>query len=244
MLRPVTGDPTSESGSTGLPIRQLRDPKALRAIAHPVRIRLLEELAFGGPATATELAERVGESPANCSWHLRQLARYGFVEEAGGGSGRQRPWRVLVQAIEAGEGEQDPELALAVDAASEVLYAREYEAMRAWRARSRARTEDPEWQDPPFTAQAIGWLTPAELDQVGKELVPILTRYTHRVGDPARRPPGSRPIRFVAWGIPAQAAPAPVEGQAAPASVEGQAAPEPVRGQAAPAPVPPDEEIR
>jgi DNA-binding IclR family transcriptional regulator len=45
------------------------------------------------PATATQLAERVGESPANCSWHLRQLARYGFVEEAGGGTGREGPWR-------------------------------------------------------------------------------------------------------------------------------------------------------
>src|SRR2546423_11325721 len=75
--------------------RELRDPRALRAMAHPVRLRLMEELLIRGPATATELAERVGENPANCSWHLRQLAKYGFVEEAGGGTGRQRPWQIV-----------------------------------------------------------------------------------------------------------------------------------------------------
>jgi len=47
-----------------------------------------------GPLTATELADRLDETPANCSWHLRKLAEHAFVEEAGGGIGRQRPWRV------------------------------------------------------------------------------------------------------------------------------------------------------
>lgn len=169
---------------------------------------MLEELTFGGPATATELAERVGESPANCSWHLRQLARYGFVEEAGGGSGRQRPWQIVVQSNEWNEGEQDAELALAGDAAADGLFAGEYEAMRAWRAR--ARSDDPEWWDAPFVTQSIGWLTPEELAQLGKEILPILTRYTHRVADPKRRPPGSRPVRFVAWGYPAQSRQVPV----------------------------------
>src|SRR5690606_6701644 len=64
-----------------LPVHEVRESQALRALAHPLRIRLLEELAIGGELTATQAAERVDESPANCSWHLRQLARYGFVEE-------------------------------------------------------------------------------------------------------------------------------------------------------------------
>src|SRR3984893_15394384 len=59
------------------PVRRIRDANTLRGLAHPVRIQLLEELALVGPMTATELAARVGESAANCSWHLRQLARYG-----------------------------------------------------------------------------------------------------------------------------------------------------------------------
>ena len=48
----------------------------------------------GGAMTATELGERIGETPTTCSFHLRQLAKYGFVEEAGGGQGRSRPWRM------------------------------------------------------------------------------------------------------------------------------------------------------
>ncbi len=74
--------------------RQITDARTMRALAHPVRIALLEELVLGGALTATEIGERIGESPTTCSFHLRQLAKYGFVEEAGGGKGRARPWRL------------------------------------------------------------------------------------------------------------------------------------------------------
>jgi DNA-binding transcriptional ArsR family regulator len=72
------------------------DPRRLRALAHPLRVRLLSLLRKDGPATATLLANRVGESSGATSYHLRQLAAYGFVEddpERGGGVGRQRWWR-------------------------------------------------------------------------------------------------------------------------------------------------------
>src|SRR5258705_13054713 len=99
MLDEPTPDPNgADPGpATVIPRREIRDAETARALAHPVRIRIIEKLAFGGPLTATALSELIGESPANTSWHLRQLARYGFIEEAGGGSGRQRPWRVVVQ---------------------------------------------------------------------------------------------------------------------------------------------------
>lgn len=64
------------------PMRQLTDPTDLRALAHPVRMSILEQLIVFGPLTASELATRIDESPANCSWHLRKLAEHGFVEEA------------------------------------------------------------------------------------------------------------------------------------------------------------------
>src|SRR4051794_27883368 len=67
--------------------REVRDPRALRALAHPVRLELLERLT-DGPLTATQAASIVGESQASCSFHLRQLAKYGFVELAGDGAGR------------------------------------------------------------------------------------------------------------------------------------------------------------
>ena len=65
-------------------VRQLTDSQTLRALTHPVRIALIEALLLGGAMTATEVGERISESPTTCSFHLRQLAKYGFVEEAGG----------------------------------------------------------------------------------------------------------------------------------------------------------------
>ena len=75
-------------------MRRLTHPRELAALAHPVRIGILELLSIEGPQTATDLAERLGESPANCSWHLRKLAEFDFVQETGDGRGRRRPWRV------------------------------------------------------------------------------------------------------------------------------------------------------
>src|SRR5690606_30942861 len=61
---------------------RLDDPARLRALAHPIRLRLIEELGDLGEATATDCARRVGESVASCSFHLRQLEKYGYVERA------------------------------------------------------------------------------------------------------------------------------------------------------------------
>ncbi|HEU4461850.1 MAG TPA: helix-turn-helix domain-containing protein, partial [Solirubrobacterales bacterium] len=78
----------------------LTDPRALRAMAHPTRLELIALLRQGGPLTATQAAEQIGGSPASCSFHLRQLAKYGLVEEAGGGRGRERPWRATAISTE------------------------------------------------------------------------------------------------------------------------------------------------
>ena len=79
--------------------REITDPKAMRALAHPLRLTLLEQLGRAGTLTATQAAEIVGESPANCSFHLRTLAKYGFVEEAATGQGRERPWRRVAHPL-------------------------------------------------------------------------------------------------------------------------------------------------
>ena len=68
-------------------LRDVNDPKTLRALTHPVRLALLEALALEGPLTATAAGELIGESPTTCSFHFRQLAKYGFVEEAASGPG-------------------------------------------------------------------------------------------------------------------------------------------------------------
>src|SRR3954465_5735077 len=76
--------------------RVLDDPRTMRALAHPVRLALMEELTLRGPMTATECAQRVGESPSSCSFHLVTLAKSGYIEEDTDAPrpGRQRPWRM------------------------------------------------------------------------------------------------------------------------------------------------------
>jgi DNA-binding transcriptional ArsR family regulator len=75
------------------------DPKTLRGLAHPMRVRILTSLREDGPATATGLAGRLGESTGSTSYHLRQLAAYGFVaEDTGRGVGRERWWRSVHRA--------------------------------------------------------------------------------------------------------------------------------------------------
>lgn len=77
---------TSENGPHPPPASPLPD--------HPVRIALLDALADAGTLTSTEAARRLGYSSGLCSFHLRQLARYGIVEEAPHPGGRARPWRL------------------------------------------------------------------------------------------------------------------------------------------------------
>ena len=90
----------AEPGTLANPV-QLTDPRIMRALAHPARIAIWTHLGLRGPATATECAEIAGLSPSACSYHLRTLARYGFVEEdpASAADGRERPWRARMLAF-------------------------------------------------------------------------------------------------------------------------------------------------
>lgn len=73
---------------------EISDPRVLRAVAHPLRVRLLGLLRSDGPATASELGRTVGESSGSTSYHLRELAKYGFIEEdPERRDGRERRWR-------------------------------------------------------------------------------------------------------------------------------------------------------
>jgi DNA-binding transcriptional ArsR family regulator len=181
--------------------RKLRDPRELRVLAHPVRLRLLQVLHELGTATATELAERIGESPANCSWHLRQLAKHGFVEETGEGTGRQRPWRPAGYPLEWGDSDESGEVAAASDELSAVFLEQEFAALRAWQAWR--RTDPPEWQDAANFAQSTTWLTADELAAINAELTEIMLRHRERILDPSKRPPGARRIRMIGWAVPA-----------------------------------------
>ncbi|WP_157250695.1 helix-turn-helix domain-containing protein [Nonomuraea typhae] len=72
---------------------RITDPQVLKVVAHPLRVRMLGMLRAEGPATASQLARKVGESSGSTSYHLRELAKYGFIEEDPSEDGRERRWR-------------------------------------------------------------------------------------------------------------------------------------------------------
>ena len=72
---------------------RITDPQRIRALTHPLRLELMDVLAEEGAATATRCAELTGESVASCSFHLRMLAKYGYIEPAER-TGREKPWRL------------------------------------------------------------------------------------------------------------------------------------------------------
>jgi len=183
-----------------LPRREIRDAQTARAMAHPLRIRLVEELAFRGPMTATQLAERLGESPANCSWHLRQLAKYGFVEEAGGGPGRLRPWRLSHIGMRFTDVHEDPETAIAARALDRTLRERYFAHLQEFYA---SRDSYPrEWQATTGGSEFILHVTPDELRAVDQQVTEILMSYKARLEDPALRPPGSLPVEVLLFAYP------------------------------------------
>ncbi|MEU9720348.1 helix-turn-helix domain-containing protein [Streptomyces sp. NPDC047976] len=87
-------EPETPPGGPQQPKVRTLDSRSLRGLAHPLRIQLLRALRMNGPATASQLAERLGESSGSTSYHLRQLAAHGFIEEAPEhGKGRERWWK-------------------------------------------------------------------------------------------------------------------------------------------------------
>ena len=200
-FRKVSTEPLSPETRPGPPRDLGADPLAMRALAHPVRIRLLEELTFRGPLTATQAADHVGESPSSCSFHLRTLAKYGFVEEAGGGTGRQRPWRVVSLGNRWRTG---PDTEATIRTAGEALAAqvrrRDQELFDDYRAH---QDELPaEWTEAVIHANFGGWLTAEELAEIGARLIETWQPYLDRLRDPSARPPGSRLVHMFAHGFP------------------------------------------
>src|ERR1700761_7723003 len=115
---PSPGDDDTPSPSDPSPSepREITDARTMRALAHPTRLALIDLLGREGELTASRAAELLAESPGNMSWHLQTLAKYGFVEEAGSGKGRSRPWRISSVRNRFITPPDDPEATAAGDA--------------------------------------------------------------------------------------------------------------------------------
>ena len=179
--------------------RVITDARAMRALAHPLRVALLEVIRRDGEITASQAADLLGESPGNMSWHLHTLARYGFVEEAGGGRGRSRPWRVTSTSQTFQTGTSDPETSAAGEALERTFIERTYNQMREWW--SRRLTYPVKWRRAAFVTDTVRYLTPAELVEVMGEIQAIYDRYADRE-EKETRPAGALPVRLYAHGHP------------------------------------------
>jgi hypothetical protein len=158
----------------------VQDPRALRALAHPLRGRLLGVLRLEGPATATQLGYRLGESSGSTSYHLRQLAAYGFVEEVEGqGTARERWWRARhrltswradeITAQEGGAEVEDELIRLQVDVRGRVL--------RAWQAQ---RSDlGPAWTAAASLNDHALRLRPDQARALADELNAVVERWMH-----------------------------------------------------------------
>ncbi len=179
---------------------QLTNPRALRALAHPIRLELISLLRRGGPLTATQAGERIGESPSSCSFHLRQLAKYGLVEEAGGGHGRERPWRATAISTEWAARGSDDEAEAATAMLSRVVIERYFESALEWL--DRRDTEGSEWVDAAAISDALVYMTPTELRELDGGIRALLEPYLKRLE--AREPPqeGARPVSVIALAFP------------------------------------------
>ncbi len=206
--RPLGGPPAhAEAASEVSPApalanetRELTDPRELRAMTHPVRLALLEVLNLHQALTATEAGELIGESPTTCSFHLRQLAKYGFVEEAGDAPGRRRPWRLATRSVQFSSTSGDPEMGAASIALEGLLVQRWLERLSQWQ---RVRSHYPaEWQQAAAAGEFLVHVTPAELHEIETEIVAIVDRFRARNVDASHRPPDSRPVELVAFGYP------------------------------------------
>jgi DNA-binding transcriptional ArsR family regulator len=192
------------SSETDLPtnVQHMRDPKAMRAFAHPVRLEILDILRDQGPQTATEIAEQIGESPANTAFHLRTLAKYGFVEDAGGGTGRSRPWREKPGGMYVDESELTGEAKRSARAMVAAMRQQVYRRIERW-ARERGDYPEP-WQKVGFEIEFRGRLSPDEVKAVAKKFGEALDPYKR---SDAEAPDGAEKVTFVAYGFPSVAPP-------------------------------------
>jgi predicted ArsR family transcriptional regulator len=174
--------------------RNLSDPKELRALAHPLRVRLLYLIGQEGALTATQCAAAVGESVANCSYHLNQLAKYNYIRQAEGGQGREKPWEVASEGHSWSSVTDDPEVALAAEAVTNTVLDFAIDTIRERFQMSRLEPEN--WQEAIGFSDSSEYLTSDELLAMREEINTIMRRYIERRDNPAARPEGARPVYF------------------------------------------------
>jgi hypothetical protein len=193
-------DTTKAVPATRRTVTRLTDPRALRAYAHPVRMALVGLLRTEGPLTATRAGELLGESSGTCSFHLRQLSKYGLVEEAGGGTGREKPWRATTTSTAWEPVSDNPEMAAAAGLLNTVVAERYFDQLMRWLEKERDAPAG--WREASFLGDRILWVTAEELDQLGQRVLGLVDQYFDRQLQPELRPEGARQVTYLHIAFP------------------------------------------
>jgi DNA-binding transcriptional ArsR family regulator len=180
--------------------QRIRDPAVLKAVTHPLRLRLYELLSVLGPATVGTLAGRCDAAPGQVSFHLRTLARHGFVEPAPDCSsdGRQSWWRAVAGGVSFRVSDLP---ARAADAAIDQLLRDHFERIAEYRADP--DRYGPAWRNAELGTDARLRMSPAELAEFEREIGAVVRRWVERTlpGDPDD---GREYVYFLAHAFPYQ----------------------------------------
>jgi DNA-binding MarR family transcriptional regulator len=188
---------TTQPPAPGAPPRRVLDVVALKALAHPLRTQLWDAL-MTGPATASQLAERLGESSGLTSYHLRQLAKHGFIEEVPGrGTARERFWRVVeAETRISAENASTPAGREALSIFGDEWLRLRFRSAARYHERKRSGLE-PQWAGAAIDTDAYLCATRDELAEMVQEYTDLLTRWHERLagrGQEGDGPPGTRTV--------------------------------------------------
>lgn len=181
---------------------EITDPQAMRALAHPVRLAILDHLHRNGPATATELAPDVGATPSVTSWHLRHLATFGLVRDSEPGPDRRRRrWEAAARGFRFEEplDPADEEGRSAARELSRQMFLRYADLPGRWAAEVEPGL-DPAWRGPAGLAYTRVTVSAEELAAIQDGIERVLAPYVTR--DPDDRPAGSRGVRLMRYVLP------------------------------------------
>lgn len=176
----------------------LSDPAVLDALSHPVRLDVLGYLMSEGAATASVCARAVGDTPSNCSYHLRVLAKHGLVEQQASPDGRERPWKATITGLAIEPSDDEP----GTDAASAAMASASLQLDHQL-AREHLRTRESlpqEWRQVDAHAAYGLRVTPDELKQIVERIDAVVRPYIAATRDDA--PNDAEPAHLAVLAFP------------------------------------------
>jgi DNA-binding MarR family transcriptional regulator len=193
---------TAGPEASGQRWRLLDDPLAIRALAHPLRHDLMSIIGRLGRATTADAARELGISHGLASHHLRQLAKYGFVEQVKGKDHRERPWRLVATSYNWNAATATAEGSTAVDVLEQVFAEQALADFLDWQ--QRRKTWPKAWRDHTGIGTSTIYLTQAELAGLVEGIDALINHYADErpLDDVASRPPASVPVDFTFFAMP------------------------------------------